>query len=219
MKDSILENTYFLPRGSNCLSAIVCRWSGVNYIPSCLNNMINKGGFQSIINICNGQFKNELLDHSEFKKKKHSRGINGESWDFENYEVVHLDYDNKKEELRKSYDHTLGVLRDQKSGNKNIYIVISLEKSDETLSTSEIKDILSELEQYIDVSKIIVLGSIAHKFTPKNKEKYKNLHFVGNFNTHNNSFKEVLGDRYMIIEPSNVKELSSRQFYESIKNI
>lgn len=220
MKKNKQENTYFIPLGSNCLSSIVVKWSKLNYIQSSFTNMKQLHGFRNIKSLFNGEFENEVLcDNPKFVKKPHNRGINGESFLFDNYEIVHMDYTNKKDRLREIHNNTLEVLKKQKD-DENYYIVVSLEKEDIDLTVDEIITIKKQLDEYINTDRMIIIGSKKLPFTTENKNKYSNMNFVGNFNYRNENFKKVFGNNYIVIHPSNVKELSSKMFHEfCLKNI
>jgi hypothetical protein len=212
----------FIPIGGNCLSSIVINQDNIYRTQSCFNGIRLLKGFAGIMALFDNSFKSECLcETPKYDICECNVGIDNKKFVTENYEIIHLDFRKKlfRDELYNKYLNTLNTLHKQKI-DKSIYCVYALNKYDTEISVEEIIDIKNNLSNFIDTERLIILGSQIIPFTPENIELYKDKDIVDNkFNFVNDNFKTVFGDKYIIINPANVKDLAKEQFYNFTKSL
>lgn len=212
----------FIPIGGNYLSSIAINQDNIYRTQSCFNGIRLLKGFGGIMALFDNSFKTECLcDTPKYDICECKAGIDNKKFVTENYEIIHLDFRKKsvRDELYNKYLNTINTLHKQKT-DKSIYCVYALNKYDTELSVEEIINIKNNLSNFIDTERLIILGSQIIPYTAENIELYKDKDIVDNkFNFVNDNFKTVFGDKYIIINPANVRDLAKEQFYNFTKSL
>lgn len=192
-----------------------------NEIKSPVNNVRFKYGFLDVHKLFDGTFEKTILDDNyQLKYEYHPNRRFPESWSDENYIFPHIDFrlPDTREKLRNRFDDIKNFLKENKD---NYWFFYSLNDKDVNLSLSQIKDELDILSKYIDINRIIFIGSRLYSdeqlidlgMTPTKQHAH--------YNYRNALFETVAGNRYIVVEPSNNYNASADfliKFFESITN-
>ena len=211
----------FICIGGMCLGAMCLKFLNdkkYSELKSPINNVQLNGGFLNSHKLFDGTFEKEILENSHINVKHIF--IEGDKfpnqWWSESYKFPHTDFlkDNTIPKFKRRYDDLIEFIKNPTEDYRFIY---SLYKDDVNLSEDEIRLQLDKLSEYIDVSKIIFLGSERYNGNKPTLCGYKVA--KNKFKNRNENFKNVVGNRYFIIAPSNVYELASKDFIAQFEDM
>jgi hypothetical protein len=220
MKDMMQNKKNFMCIGSMCMPALILKYASqpenINHLKTPLTNTVLKDGFKGVHKLFDGTFYNEVIknnkdiEYTYYENRKFKHHFNTLSYCF-----THLNFNDEGalDKVIKRYDETLYQIKN----NKDIVFLYSLNEEDVKLTKEDIEKELNVLSNYINVNNIIFLGSKKYD----GKEDYVDGNYVSknHWNYTNSIFKEVVGDRYMEIYPSNIFKFASRDFFNKLDEI
>lgn len=203
----------FLCIGGMCLGGIILKHSTneeIKHLKTPINNVGLKRGFIDCHKYFDGTFEKEVILGKSNLKYRFCEGEKfPHQWVSLSYRFMHIDLNDEKnhEKIKKRFNNSMEFI---KNPDKDYYFLYSLNKKDLNLSVEEIEKELNILSKYIDINRILFLGS----------RKYNDIDEIpcdvnianNKFSYTNENFKKVAGNRYMEIYPSNIYVLAAKDF-------
>ncbi len=207
--------------GSKCFAATLLeklrKDKVLEEIHTPINNVDVINGFRDCHKLFDSTFEKELLSENVNFRYKYTPNIRSKHHFYtESYHFPHLDLFDKESfvKIRKRYDETKQFIDNP---TDNYIYLVTLHKKDRLLSVEQIKEEIKTLSNYIDTNRIIYIGSIPYRGDEKELEGYTVNSII--YDSTNSNFKEVVGDRYIEIYPSNCYKIASKELLCKIKEI
>lgn len=189
-----------------------------NEIKSPVNNVKLKNGFLGVHKLFDGTFEKTILnDDYQLKYEYYPKRKHPEWWTDENYIFPHIDFrlPDTKDKLRNRFKNTIEFIKENKD---NYWFLYSLNDEDIKLTINDIQKELNILSKYIDINRIIFIGSklytdeelLSLGITPAKRH--------ANYNWRNPAFGKIVGNRYVVVEPSNNYNASADFLISYFKN-
>lgn len=210
----------FICIGGLCFGATVLNRKSTlklfNEIKSPINNARLRGGFMHTHKLFDGTFRNTILNDKHPISYKYKEGARYPHLYFDkNYIFPHIDLSKQESRLKlaERYNSLMDFIKDPQG---DYWYVYSLTMDDINLTVDEINVQLNRLSKYINVNRIIFLGSKLYTDDELVKVGVKlPIYSPLSFNARNENFRKVVGDRYFVIEPSNAYDLAARRFIKT----
>ena len=205
----------FICIGGLCFGATILNnheSENIKHLRSPINNANVLNGFIDTHKLFDGTFEKEVLSKKLVYKYKPAERFPHQFYS-KSYRFIHLDLHDPRSyiKLRNRYNKTLEFINNP---TDDYYFLYSLSKKDINLSVEEIEQQLKRLSQYIDINRIIFLGSI--RYTGDLTEINGNPVSLAKFNYRNKNFEKVVGDRYMEIFPANCYNIAFDNFFNEL---
>lgn len=204
--------------GSKCFAATLLeklRKGGIlEEIHTPINNVEVINGFRDCHKYFDGTFEKEILSDDVKLKYIYRPDWRSQHHFFsDTYHFPHIDLSKKEsfDKIRKRFNETKAFIE---SPTDEYLYFITLHKRDRHLSIDQIKSEIDELSKYIDVDKIIFIGSIP--YVGEEKEIDGSIVNTIKYDAINSNFKEVVGDRYIEIYPSNCYGIAAKELLTKI---
>lgn len=209
--------TDFICIGGLCFGATILNrkstLAAYNEIKSPINNVALRNGFVDSHKLFDGTFANTILNSKHKIKYKYKEGARHPHVYFDsNYMFPHIDLSlpESRIKLATRYNHLMDFI---KNPTNDYWYIYSLTPKDIDLSIDQIQNQIIRLSEFIDVSRIIFLGSKLYS-----KEQLLNAglkvptYSPPSYDCQNENFKTVVGDRYIVCEPSNSYDAAANNF-------
>lgn len=181
----------------------------IEYINCPTGNMVFLEGFSGLHKLFDGTFYNTLFNNFEVLSTIFREKENAFSYILKDLRIVHGNPTDKNfiEKLLKRWNEFFEKITDENIKN-NIHFFYTLNEYDLHKPTPQILREKEILELYINTNNLYILGSI-----PIDDPNYKNF----KYNYRNDNFREVFGDHYFEVIPSNDHYLACKFIYDKLK--
>ena len=203
-----------------CLGALMLRNSGredFREIRSPINNVELKNGFLDTHKFFDGTFENEVLsDKPKLQYQFIENAKFPHNWFSPTYRFPHMNFYDKGAfpKVKSRFEATMDFVNNPVG---EYWYVYSLFKPDRNLTEHQIRQQLEKLSKYIDINRIIFLGSVRYM---GGDTEYNGYPVAGNkFSYVNKAFRNVVGDRYIEVYPSNVYVVGAKDFFDKFDKI
>ena len=182
----------FINLGGQCHSAGILktfdRKCVLTFTQSALSNIKLIGGIKRLLDFFNGDFEKKCLCENPqyiIVDNPNKGAADGKSRIVDNkWEFVEIRFEKRKErdDLKKRYLKTKNYISSSQEDHKKFFLY-TLNLWDVSYSKEELYKIKNEISKYIDIDRLVLLGTMHGDKFP--------------YNTHNPYFKEVFGGNYI----------------------
>ena len=181
----------------------------IKHLRTPINNVEIINGFLDSHKLFDGTFKDEVLTNKRITYYYNSNDRFPNQWLSSTYRFLHLNLNLPISfiKLEHRLNDTLNFIN---KPDDDYWFLYSLNKKDVKLSAEQIKNQLNILSKYINTDRILFLGSI--RYNGNLTEIDGNPVSLAKFDYRNENFKDIVGDRYIEIYPSNVFNIAYKNF-------